>query len=215
MPVGSGGVMSLYTILGVDAGATHDEIKAAYKAKAKELHPDKTGGNTEAMQELNRAYAILKDPKKRKKYDETGGEDDKPNNDDAEVFRVVIELTNRLAEQDPPDIENFLDRIEKREKDNFGIRMNQIDAKISTLRAFRDRIESAPDDGVDIVGTSIESMLDVQRSMKKDMMRDFEIKQKSFDYLRKYVFSKKKEKRTSWQPVIDGVEYTMMADNGD
>lgn len=60
-----------YTTLGVDENAPEKDIKKAYRKKAAETHPDK-GGDAEKFQEVNTAYLILADPKKRKEYDETG-----------------------------------------------------------------------------------------------------------------------------------------------
>ncbi|MFA7287633.1 MAG: DnaJ domain-containing protein [Melioribacteraceae bacterium] len=66
--------MSLYDKLGVDKGASAEEIKDAYKEKAKKLHPDKNGGDGKEMAEVNHAYLVLRDPAKRDKYDATGQE---------------------------------------------------------------------------------------------------------------------------------------------
>jgi curved DNA-binding protein CbpA len=62
---------SLYDKLGVEKNASKEEIKNAYRKKAKENHPD-AGGNKEAMSELAEIYSILSNDKKRAKYDATG-----------------------------------------------------------------------------------------------------------------------------------------------
>eukprot|EP01064_Diplonema_japonicum_P012299 TRINITY_DN19778_c0_g1_i1.p1 TRINITY_DN19778_c0_g1~~TRINITY_DN19778_c0_g1_i1.p1 ORF type:complete len:474 (+),score=83.83 TRINITY_DN19778_c0_g1_i1:84-1505(+) len=67
-----------YKVLGVPKTATKDEIKKAYKKKAAQLHPDvsKAANAANAFSELNDAYETLKDEKKKKFYNFTGG---KPN----------------------------------------------------------------------------------------------------------------------------------------
>ncbi|MFA5931816.1 MAG: DnaJ domain-containing protein [Candidatus Paceibacterota bacterium] len=61
-----------YEILGVNKGASKDEIKKAFYKLAHKYHPDKKGGNEEQFKKVNEAYQVLSDDAKRAKYDQYG-----------------------------------------------------------------------------------------------------------------------------------------------
>ncbi len=61
-----------YNILGVNKTASQDEIKKAFREKAHKFHPDKQGGDEAKFKELNEAYQVLSDQKKRSQYDQYG-----------------------------------------------------------------------------------------------------------------------------------------------
>lgn len=64
-----------YDVLGVSRGASADEIKKAYRQKAKELHPDRNKSTPDAegkFKEVNEAYDVLKDDTRKAAYDRFG-----------------------------------------------------------------------------------------------------------------------------------------------
>lgn len=63
-----------YEILGVEKGASADEIKKAFKKSAMRHHPDRPGGDEAKFKEANEAYRVLGDRDKREKYDQFGSD---------------------------------------------------------------------------------------------------------------------------------------------
>mgnify|MGYP001564791247 CR=1 FL=1 len=61
-----------YNILGVSRTASEEEIKKAYRKLAHQYHPDKKGGDEAKFKEVNEAYQVLSDPKKKSSYDNFG-----------------------------------------------------------------------------------------------------------------------------------------------
>lgn len=94
----------LYQILGVNRDAEAKEIKAAYRRRAQQVHPDMPGGSKEAFLEVQRAYAVLIDPKLRIEYDKTGAiPEDVVDNKDANAIQILAELLDQMLADNLPD----------------------------------------------------------------------------------------------------------------
>lgn len=61
-----------YNVLGIEKGATKEDVKKAFRKLAHQYHPDKQGGNEQKFKEINEAYQILSDDQKRAEYDTYG-----------------------------------------------------------------------------------------------------------------------------------------------
>ena len=90
---------SLYEILGTSPNASMAEIRAAYRAKVKGVHPD-TGGSSEAFNEVVLAYEILSDDHRRKQYDETGTLDDPGKAISSGAIMIVEGLISALIQRE-------------------------------------------------------------------------------------------------------------------
>ncbi|MBW6421001.1 DnaJ domain-containing protein [Rhizobium sp. XQZ8] len=79
-----------YSVLGVKKNADPDEIKAAWRTKAKTVHPDHNQGDpsaTSRFAEIGQAYEVLKDPARRKRYDQA-----------AEMQQTIMQQRNAQRE---------------------------------------------------------------------------------------------------------------------
>jgi molecular chaperone DnaJ len=58
-----------YVVLGITADASAEDVKAAFRRRALELHPDRSGKDRTPFQEAQEAYSVLADPERRRQYD--------------------------------------------------------------------------------------------------------------------------------------------------
>jgi len=60
---------SYFAILGISSGATGDEIRSAYRRLAKEFHPDRYEGGSERFRDIQEAYSVLGNTRRRREYE--------------------------------------------------------------------------------------------------------------------------------------------------
>jgi len=134
---------SLYETLGVEPGASPEEIQAAFRSLAQKHHPDK-GGDEETMKAVVNAYTILRDGDRRKTYDETGSEEAAGANREAMpehmamVFNTFASVLGQLQPgHDPFAITGQLiqDNLSDAQQ-----ALGRLRAELRTLRATADKI---------------------------------------------------------------------------
>ena len=128
---------NLYETLGVNPDATPAELKVAYRALADRMHPDK-GGDHEAFTEVTRAYRILKDPEKRKLYDETGMMEITPEED--RLRGVVFQAFMDALAKDAPNIVEGAKRFLAETKANIQKQRDEGQRALDSLLARRDKV---------------------------------------------------------------------------
>lgn len=90
--------MSLYDDLGIGREATFDEIRSAYRKRAKSCHPDQ-GGDRAEFERIQTAHDVLADPDRRARYDETGEINEQPDNRFAELSSVIVAAFEHVVAQ--------------------------------------------------------------------------------------------------------------------
>ncbi|TCU12882.1 DnaJ-like protein [Rhizobium sullae] len=97
-----GGLIDPYVLLGLDRDAGEQAIRSAWRKAAKTAHPD-SGGDAEHFGRLQTAYELLKDPVRRRVYDDTGYDPQLADPKDLEGVLMLEKLVNDviLDEREP------------------------------------------------------------------------------------------------------------------
>jgi len=97
-----GGLIDPYVMLGIDREAGDQAIRSAWRKAAKTAHPD-AGGDAEHFGKLQAAYDLLKDPVRRRVYDDTGYDPQLADPKDIEGVLMLEKLVNDiiLDEREP------------------------------------------------------------------------------------------------------------------
>eukprot|EP00939_MAST-03C_sp_MAST-3C-sp1_P000897 g897.t1 len=111
-----------YEILGVAKNVEESALKRAYRKQSLKLHPDKRGGDTRAFQCLNRAFVVLRDAKRRKKYDILGLDCE----DDAETTDAKSTSEEENGEHQLPATLSKESEIAREFVGGVGVRLLQI-----------------------------------------------------------------------------------------
>jgi len=126
-------MIDLYAVLDVPQDATKDQIKRAYRRKAKSTHPD-AGGSKEAFADLAMAYGVLFDPERRARYDATGEYEERSAlNGDAQIFACINAVLADVLGHD----QDYLDH------DLVGIIRETLNNQIKALKSRLVKIETA------------------------------------------------------------------------
>ena len=135
----------LYDLLDVAPTASPAEIKQAHRLAAKRLHPD-AGGDAARFVAVTRAYRVLSDPERRRRYDETGLFDAaEADTAQADLIVTLSSALNHVLSRttlpiDSTDIVAEMRRLIEAGREVAQDELTGIEARLTALREARTRI---------------------------------------------------------------------------
>lgn len=130
-----------YDSLGVPPDATPDQIKRAYRGKARETHPDK-GGDAEEFAAVAAAYDVLSDPARRLLYDATGQQPE-TQPIEIEVRTILLGMFNQaLAADLQTDIITAIRKEIKAGSERVRLDAKRLEERAKKLEKRRSKITS-------------------------------------------------------------------------
>lgn len=130
--------MTHYETLDVGREASADDIKQAFRRKAKDAHPDRNGGDNERMAIVNRAYEVLGDPERRARYDQCGDDREVPPMAKRAVDQLV-RFFERALEESGNIVRNVRREIAAGEK-AAQLEIESLQKSVEKLTRRRDKV---------------------------------------------------------------------------
>jgi len=171
----------LYEILGVEVNATKADIKKAYRSLAKKYHPDKKGGDEEMFKQIQKAYDVLGNDKRREHYDRTGDTETVQNGPE----KILMAIFSALIESD--DFHgNIIGRIvEKLNAEVHSIRgtMKGMNKMIDNFTKAKGRISSKGENLFELVlQGKIDQLTESLKGKKKNIAELLDMKNRLAEY---------------------------------
>ncbi|WP_377289410.1 J domain-containing protein [Rhizobium sp. SG2393] len=172
--MGEQGVIDPYETLGVARDAGEAEIRAAFRQAAKSAHPDQ-GGDVESFAQLTAAHELLKDPVRRKVYDDTGYDPDMADPKALKGLMMLEALVNEmiLDERMPGSFDPVAAMRRKLSDDILKNRFHilELERHRDRVRHHIDRLARRP--GTDVLGSMLrarsQSITDAIRSTEQQI----------------------------------------------
>jgi len=208
-------MIDLYHLLGIKRAATREEVRKAYRRKAKVSHPD-SGGSVEAFNAVAAAHDVLSDERRRQRYDTTGEiETARPDNVDGSAIEVIAQKLGLLihAEQDLTAIDIGA-VLAQTIRDDIGLRQTGIANQkraIERAAALRSRVRRKGN-GED---NALARVLDWHEGAAKDSVRKNEdavrAMQRALEILDLYSFAEDRPKANTEEEVSEALHDALRA----
>lgn len=145
-----------YSVLGVDRDAGEQVIRDAWRKAAKTAHPD-AGGDAENFARLQTAYDVLKDPVRRRVFDDTGYDPELADPRDLQGVMMLEKLVNDviLDEREPGSFDPVAAMRRKLSDDIVKNRMHilELERHRNRVRQHIDRLGRRPE--TDVLGSML------------------------------------------------------------
>ena len=188
---------NLYEVLGVEQGASPEEIKAAYRRAAMKHHPDRNQGDDEAhaaFQAVQQAYDVLSDPEKRAEYDHTGEIPGRKPDRMAAIRQEAITIFMEAVSTSGPNpsqrhLINMMEQIIMDKQMSLRQAVQENDSLIAKLEKLVPRVgrkEGAA--GPNVISGFIEADVAAKRKQNDRTKQMIEHGERLLEYVRTYTF---------------------------
>lgn len=179
----------LYETLGIGRAAEASEIQSAYRQRAKATHPD-AGGDREEFEAVQKARAVLLDPVRRARYDETGEDEVGPDDILADAMEILMILLDRVIQSDvdfaQADVVVALqDSIRAQERQVLG-ELRKVEAKAKRTDDLAKRFRTRTGDSV--LRRALEARAREFRAAKLGAERRLKVLERALEILGEHSF---------------------------
>jgi hypothetical protein len=208
-------MVDLYQLLGLKRAATREEVRKAYRRKAKSSHPD-SGGSVEAFNAVAAAHDVLSDTRRRERYDTTGEiEQARPDNFDGSAIEVIAQKLGLIihAEQDVTALDIGA-VLEQTIRDDIALRRTSIAGQkraIERAAALRARVKRK----VNGEDNALARVLDWHEGSARDNVRKNEeavrAMERALEILENYSFGEERDPAPAAEEVSEALHDALRA----